>query len=243
MHRFFVPDLRIQDRLATLSAPALVHQLHRVLRMRAGGKFALFDGHEAVDHLMTIVEIDALAVQVQLLESRPNLSESSRTIHLFQAIPKKPALFDLILQKATEIGVTHFYPLITERTENRKLSKLERRQAIVVEATEQCGRARVPQIHSPIAFADAISHVGTQNFASLLGYEFAKGHSLLDLWPLIEKQREIALFIGPEGGFTEKEIELAEQQQTKIFSLGKRILRVETASIAALSLLLLSHLE
>lgn len=239
MHRFFIPDLRIKDRLATVTDERLIHQIRRVLRLRPGQELTLFDGVDAVNHVMEILEFGSKGIQLHLLGDEKNDLEPRRIVHLYQAIPKKAALFDLMLQKGTEIGAAHFHPLITSRAENAPLSKLPRRRSIVIEAAEQCGRPKIPLLHSPITFAEAIQKA----IHPYLAYEFAKRKSLTDFWPTIQKQSEVSVFIGPEGGFTNDEINDAEALSIPIFSLGKRILRVETASIAALSLLLLAHLD
>ena len=234
MHRFYLEKPDISRNLVTITDKRIVHQTSRVLRMWNDDEFRIFD-ENGNEHLVKIIEINQRKILARVIGPIENNAEPSINVSLYQAIPKKPALFELVIQKATEIGVTAIYPLITERTEKRRLGKFDRMLAIAMEATEQCGRVKVPLIHHPINFEDVIGHVKN----AYIGYEY-EGKKFLSDYKDMYKEKDIQIIIGPEGGFSQKEIELAEKSSAKPFTLGPRILRTETAAIAALSLALLN---
>ena len=234
MHRFYLEKPDISRNLVTITDKRIVHQTSRVLRMWKDDEFRIFD-ENGNEHLVKIIEINQRKILARIIGPIENNAEPSINVSLYQAIPKKPALFELVIQKATEIGVTAIYPLITERTEKRRLGKFDRMLAIAMEATEQCGRVKVPLIHHPINFEDVIGHVKN----AYIGYEY-EGKKFLSDYKDMYKEKDIQIIIGPEGGFSQKEIELAEKSSAKPFTLGPRILRTETAAIAALSLALLN---
>lgn len=234
MHRFYLEKPDISRNLVTITDKRIVHQTSRVLRMWNDDEFRIFD-ENGNEHLIKIIEINQRKILARVIGPIENNAEPSINVSLYQAIPKKPALFELVIQKATEIGVTAIYPLITERTEKRRLGKFDRMLAIAMEATEQCGRVKVPLIHHPINFEDVIGHVKN----AYIGYEY-EGKKFLSDYKDMYKEKDIQIIIGPEGGFSQKEIELAEKSSAKPFTLGPRILRTETAAIAALSLALLN---
>jgi len=234
MQRFYIPSPDIQKNIIEIREPRIVFQTNKVLRMRTGSKFSIFDekGKEVV---VEALEIDRRKIIGNVMETVERHTESVLDIHLYQAIPKKTALFEMVVQKATEIGVNHIYPLITARTEKKRLSKFERLQMIAIEAAEQSRRTHIPVIHHPVNFSEAVR----KNQPAYLAYEYEEKKSLSDYLPVIQKQKKAHFFIGPEGGFDQKEIDLAIRNQANCFTFGPRILRTETAAIAALSIVLL----
>jgi 16S rRNA (uracil1498-N3)-methyltransferase len=232
MHRFYLQSPQIKNSLLTIMDNRIVHQASRVLRMWKGDRFSIFDekGNESV---VEIIDINNRKILANIVEPTTNKTEPEIEVSLYQAIPKKPALFELIVQKATEIGVTAIYPLITERTEKRRLGKFERMLAIAMEATEQSGRLHIPTIHHPVNYDDIIKKLSN----AYIGYEYEDKKFLSDYD--LSKTKELQIIIGPEGGFSEKEIERAQKAGAHPFTFGPRILRTETAAIAALSLVLL----
>ena len=152
-------------------------------------------------------------------------------------LPKKPALFELVIQKATEIGVHEIFPLITERTENRRLSKFERLKLIAIEAAEQCGRLHIPTIRHPVNYEEILPEFSN----GFIAYEYEGSTFISDYAETLSSSDEVQLVIGPEGGLSESEIQLAKTHSIKPFTLGKRILRTETAAISSLSLMLLNR--
>lgn len=229
MQRFFIPSPEVKGGKIRIDDPRIVFQANKVLRMHAGDEFSVFDktGKEV---LVQVLEIDKHKVIGKVIKPIKRKTESDIAIALYQAIPKKPALFELVVQKATELGVSEIYPLITKRTEKHRLGKTERLNLIAMEAAEQCGRTRIPTIHQPIKFDQAI-----RDEHAYLAYENETKKTLTDFLPAIHKSKKANILIGPEGGFDKSEIDLAKKQGAHMFSLGPRILRTETAAIATLS--------
>lgn len=183
---------------------------------------------------MRVLEIGHRKILAQVMEPINRQTESSMAISLYQAIPKKTALFEWVVEKATELGVSAIYPLITERTEKRRMSKFERLERIAVESTEQSNRLCVPVIHHPVSLDMALEQVTN----AYMAYEFAEGVHLPDYGAVLKVGGAIQLFIGPEGGFSQREVTTTQKAGVKIYSLGPRILRTETAAMASLAQLL-----
>jgi 16S rRNA (uracil1498-N3)-methyltransferase len=213
-NRFFVPA--VTDTI-TLTGDEL-HHAH-VLRLRVGEEVEVFDGRGAIA-LAHVVDPATLRV-VSPIESR----ESSLAIDLAMAIIN-PDKFELVLQKATELGVRSIIPLITERVEirpERYRGKGERWEKIVFEAVKQSGRGVIPRVEAPLEFEQAMARDGVKIF-------FDAGAAPGTYPP---SPSSVTLFIGPEGGWTDNEIALALARECVIERLGPRRLRAETAAIAA----------
>jgi 16S rRNA (uracil1498-N3)-methyltransferase len=235
MQRFYIKSPLKIGKVLEITDKRVVWQTGKVLRMWKGDKFRLFNEKQE-EVLAEIIDINKQKVLVNIIEAVKNDSEPKIEVSLYQAIPKKPALFELVVQKATEIGVSKIYPLITERTERHRMAKFERLQAIAMEATEQSGRLRVPEIRHPVNYMDVIGKLSN----GYIAYEFEGKKYLSDYADELYKGNEVQIIIGPEGGLTEKEISLAKKSKVKPFTFGPRILRTETAAISALSLVLLT---
>ncbi|MBI5422307.1 16S rRNA (uracil(1498)-N(3))-methyltransferase [Candidatus Peregrinibacteria bacterium] len=234
MHRFYIPTPDIRKNILEVTDPRIVFQCSKVLRMRPGSPFSVF-GNDEKEVSVELIEIDRKHLLANVVEELKRDPESKIEVHLYQAMPKKPALLELVIQKATEIGVSHIYPLVTRRTERQHVGRFDRLSMIAIEATEQSGRLRVPTLHHPVNFDEA---VGLGN--AYVAYEYEGKTSLMSFVPEIRKAKIARLFIGPEGGFDQKEIDEAIAKGAKPFSMGPRILRTETAAISAASLVLLS---
>jgi 16S rRNA (uracil1498-N3)-methyltransferase len=139
---------------------------------------------------------------------------------------------DLVIQKATELGVTEIVPVITERSQIRETRKVQRWQKIAGEASRQCGRNRIPLIHEPDAFEAVIASQGIKRGIIFWEEEGAPFSAAVDK---CKGEKKIVLCIGPEGGFSGKEIKTAEERGFSVASLGRRILRAETAAIASIT--------
>lgn len=233
MQRFYLSSLGFKEDQLLIEDLRVVHQCFKVLRMKVGDRFRLFDG--SMEFEVEVLAISKRSLLARRLFSLENEADPKLEVILYQAIPKKPALFELIVQKATEIGVSEVFPLITERTENRRLAKPDRLDLIAMEAAEQCGRLRVPQMHVPVAFEEAVQ----DSTYGLMAAVSESDKRLLDFQSDFKNREQVQLFIGPEGGFSSNEVGLARQQGVHCFSLGSRILRTETAAISSLSLMLL----
>jgi len=234
VHRFYLPILKFKDDYLVIKDSRVTHQASKVLRMWKDDFFHVFDSEK--EYLVQIEHITKRNILVKKIQEVKNHAEPVVKVSLYQAIPKKPALFELILQKATEIGITEIFPLITERTEKRRMTKFDRLQLIAIEATEQCGRLKIPIIRHPVNYEDVIGKLDN----GYIAYEYEGMKYLSNYTKNLKSATEIQIIIGPEGGLSKREVSMAKEAQVKPFSLGPRILRTETAAIAALSLLMLS---
>lgn len=239
MQHFFVEPECVQDREAVIKDEAIAHQIMRVLRMQAGDKFILLD-NSGNEFLCELSEATGKIIKAFVLETRKNTCEPAIFVTLYQALPKKMEKIELVLQKGTEIGASKFVPMITERTERSEISKRQRLTKILREAAEQCERGKIPELAETINFENAVSETAKQSRAeNVLLHSDAKSLALTAHIEEIKKAGFCNIFIGPEGGFSEKEITLARKKGFLIASLGPRTLRTETAGIVALSLIVI----
>lgn len=236
MHRFYIPTPHIVQNQIELRDPALVHQFARVLRCKVGTQAILFDGNSTTEYVVEITAVEREKIIGQIIEQRVNPAEPATTLTLFQALPKKPALFEEILQHGTEIGISHFVPILSARTEVQKIRNMPRLQKILIEATEQSNRTSVPTLSEPITFDQALEHI---DGIHIIGDSFGTPPLLNALLPTIRSTKEVGIWIGPEGGFTATEISAATEKGIQAVSLGTRILRLETAGVAIASAILL----
>lgn len=219
--------------IITLSASASQH-VGRVLRMQSGEKITLFNGDNH-EYLATITNIDKREVTVTIENSLENNIESPLKIHLAQAISKGDKM-EFVIQKAVELGAASITPLITTRSiikldEERLTKKHSQWQAIAIAACEQSGRNTIPEIKIPCLLTKYLQQSNTKNKLIL----FPKAQKSWRNYPNISN--EVSLLIGPEGGLDDEEIKQASQFQFQPLSLGPRVLRTETATITAISVL------
>jgi 16S rRNA (uracil1498-N3)-methyltransferase len=223
MHRFYVPDIAAGQ---ARPRPAQLHQLRHVLRLRDGDELAVFDGKG--QEWIARMRGDT----AELVRAVEQSAEPETRLTLFQAVIK-PARFELVLQKGTELGIVRFVPFLAERSVSSG-ERLARWQSIVVEAAEQSGRRLVPAIAPVLPFEEALAEAATAG-VPYMPWEGA-GHP--NLSAVHKPGRQLALIVGPEGGFTESEVEQARARGAVTVTLGRRILRSETAAIVAAALLL-----
>jgi len=222
----------------TLPDSAAAH-LVRVLRLRAGDGCVLFNG-DGLDYAARIVEAGKRSTVVEVLDARAVANESALRITLVQGIARGEKM-DLVLQKATELGVTRIVPVHSERSEVRlDGERLERRlahwRAVVVSACEQCGRARLPRLDAPVALAtmgDALEAGGLR-----LTLDPEGAHVLPALATRLSADGGGAVVaVGPEGGWSPRDREQLASAGFEGLRLGPRILRTETAGLAAIAAL------
>jgi 16S rRNA (uracil1498-N3)-methyltransferase len=231
--RFFAPPNSIRDGKAILPEDQ-AHHLKKVLRIRAGEIVEIFDGKGR--GYTGEVELQGSDVFISGLQSLPS-RESTRRLILAAALIK-PAKFEWMLQKATELGVDEIVPLNT-RLSDLKISagktalRMDRWDRIVNEASKQSRRFAAPQVHAPLGFSDFLAAKPLAACIRILFYE--KAQEPFQIKPDM-LANGIVLCIGPEGGWDGGEIEQAKDAGYKIFGLGPRILRAETAAIAALAI-------
>ncbi len=201
----------------------------KVTRHKPGYSLICCTG-DGIDYYCTIDEITSNSVLCTVDRKEDNLSETKSSLVLCQALCKE---FDFVVQKAVELGVTEIVPYTSERTNVKKFS-LERTENIVLDAAKQCGRATLPLVHDVVDFNNALQ-LGLSCENKVLCYELERNLSINNI---IEKNKSTVIFIGSEGGFSEKEVDIARSLGFRVATLGRRILRVETAAISALVLTL-----
>ena len=205
----------------------------RVLRMKAGQALLLFNG-DGQDYRATITEAGKKHVQVDVTEASENETESPLRVILAQTLSKGDRM-DYAVQKAVEMGVSEIVPLTTERCDvklkgDREDKRLRHWQQVAISAAEQCGRARVPEIQPVMTVQQWLEHAQACDLRLVLHHRTEQSLNTL------EKPSRIALMIGPEGGLTAEEIALAESRGFLPVALGPRVLRTETAPVAAIAL-------
>ncbi len=217
--RFYAEKSQRQGNNFTVSGEE-GHHMIKVLRYKVGYKIIIFDG-TGYDYYCTITEIGKDYVVAQIDEKVENDTTPSTTIRLYQGICKSDKM-DIIVQKAVELGVSEVIPVITARSE--KDVKLDKLKKIAIGGAKQCGSAKLMKVGEPIYLSD----VPNENLL-IFAYEDEKNRSLRDL--SFGKAKNIDLVVGPEGGFSESEAQELSEKGAVTVSLGKRILRAETASI------------
>ncbi|HEU0002655.1 MAG TPA: 16S rRNA (uracil(1498)-N(3))-methyltransferase [Ktedonobacteraceae bacterium] len=236
MHRFFVAPELVQQLDVQMTLPKeLAHQLRDVLHLQVGEQIVLLD-NSGDEILATIASVSKSAVDVRLLERRAGKSASNVRIILCQGLLKS-ARFEWILEKGTELGVSVFAPILCRRSmaglEDAGTAKIQRWQRIITEAAEQSGRARLPELLPIHQLKDALNNIPPGALA-LMSWEEERAVMLRDVLKS-SSSSTVVLFIGPEGGLTADEVKLARQHGVQIVSLGSRILRAETAALAAVA--------
>ena len=234
MPRFFTQTISAEGGI--ISGDDAKH-ISRVLRMKVGELLTACDT-KGYDYDCLIESLSDREVSLRVLEVRPSQSEPDVRVSLYQAMPKGDKL-ELIIQKAVELGVDSITPVMTRRCVSKPDSKsmakkLERYNRIALEAAKQSGRGKVPQVCPMLDLPQALDEMA-QTSCPILFYEnaTAPAKQVID-----GAGKEIAVLIGSEGGFDEAEVELAIQKGCQVLSLGKRILRCETAPLAALSIIM-----
>ena len=208
-----------------------------VLRMKAGD-LAVLCGGDGEDCLCRITAVNKDSVELKVLDRQRNEAEASVFVTLYQCMPKGDKM-DFIVQKATELGVGRIVPVLSKRCVSRPdeksfVKKIQRWQKIAEEAAKQCGRGKVPEIWEQRDFKDAVKEY-SQDKTGILFYECG-GAQLSEI--VGGNTKDIVIFVGSEGGFEAEEAALAQEHGIAAATLGKRILRCETAPLAALAVLM-----
>ncbi|MCR4628957.1 MAG: 16S rRNA (uracil(1498)-N(3))-methyltransferase [Clostridium sp.] len=241
MYHFFVePDQIAEDRITILGED--VNHIGNVLRMKPGEN-VLISAEGEKDRLCGIEEIRRDEVICRILEVRKENNELPARIHLYQGLPKSDKM-ELIIQKAVELGAYRIVPVSTKNTvvkldAKKAEAKVKRWNAIALAAAKQSKRSVIPEVAPVISFGQALEEVKEFDL-KLIPYENADG--MAKTRACLEKAasgQDIAVFIGPEGGFDPGEIEKAKDADTEPVTLGKRILRTETAGLCILSALMM----
>lgn len=240
MHHFFVCKEQIgQDAVTVVGSD--VNHIRNVLRMRCGEEVGISDGVNK-EYRCEITQFNAESITLRILSENETGAELPAKLYLFQGLPKNDKM-DLIVQKAVELGVYKIIPVETARTvvkldAKKKETRIKRWNLIAESAAKQSGRILVPEVSGVMTLNEAYAYSKNLD-VRLIPYELAKG--MAETKKEIEKVQpgvSVGVFIGPEGGFEETEVLQATEAGIIPITLGKRILRTETAGLAMLSVLM-----
>lgn len=242
MHRFYVNENQIKDQEISIIGPDVNH-IKNVLRMKQGEELVICNG-QGKDCYCIINRVSDKEVTAQITSILDTKTELPAKITLYQGLPKKDKM-ELIIQKAVELGVYEIVPVMTSRSivkledKKKEEKKLERWQSIAESAAKQSRRGYIPKVRPVQSFVNAVKEASECDI-SLIPYELAEGmKQTRELINGLEQHTKIGIMIGPEGGFEESEIEKAQASGIQPISLGRRILRTETAGLAVLSMMML----
>lgn len=243
MARFFVSPGQIGPASVSIFDGDVNH-IRKVLRMKEGDELTVSDG-DGTDYFCRIRSISEEVVVCDIVDNWTSYVELPVKLYLFQGLPKADKM-ELIIQKAVELGAYEIVPVAMSRSivkldEKKAGKKTARWQGISESGAKQSGRAIIPEVKSPMSYKNALEYAKTLD-AIIVPYEKADGievsRELISKLCSDENIKSIGIFIGPEGGFAEKEIEQALEAGATPITLGRRILRTETAGLAVLSILM-----
>lgn len=244
MYHFFVTPEQVKGEEIQIVGSDVNH-IKNVLRMKIGEELQISDGNNK-KYLCEIASMTSDEVCLQVKEELKSDTELPSKIYLFQGLPKSDKM-ELIVQKAVELGVYEIIPVATKRAvvklDDKKASKkVERWNAISEGGAKQSGRNVVPEVKPVMSYKEAIQYAESLDVI-LIPYELAEGmEKTRQMIGGILPGQSVGIFIGPEGGFETQEVECAMEHGAKAITLGKRILRTETAGLTTLSILMY-HLE
>lgn len=245
MYHFFVSPEQIGENEIRIEGSDVNH-IRNVLRMRPGEQVRLCTGQDENDYYCEITSIEEDCVLTRILSVEENCMELPSRLYLFQGLPKSDKM-ELIIQKAVELGVYEIIPVATKRAvvkldAKKEAAKLKRWNAISESAAKQSKRMIIPEVTGVMNFREALEYARSLD-VKMIPYELAEDmNKTRELVETIQPGQSVGIFIGPEGGFEEEEVELALKNEVYPVTLGKRILRTETAGMTLLSVLMF-HLE
>lgn len=242
MHHFFVSPSQVdlETKEIVIDGEDINH-IKNVLRMKQGEQLLLSDG-EGNDYLCTLQELGRDKIVAVIKEQQYEGTELPSKIYLFQGLPKADKM-EMIIQKAVELGVSEIIPVKTERTvvkldSKKEEAKLKRWNSIAQSAAKQSRRSILPQVKPVMGFAQAVRYAADFDI-NLLPYENYKDMQTTgQVINKIGRGMKIGIFIGPEGGFAGEEITCAKEHHMELLSLGRRILRTETAGLMLMSVVM-----
>jgi 16S rRNA (uracil1498-N3)-methyltransferase len=232
LHRFYINQDINPNTQVLIQKQDVIHQMRRVFRLKKDDSVIVFNGTH-FDYECKIDEINDKSTIVSVRNVSRSPSQPSREIYLYAALVKKDT-FEWIVQKATELGVTKIIPVLSERSEKKSVNKA-RLEKIAIEASEQSGRGSIPVIEEVRGFEDALERLEVKGQTAKVIAFHTEGERLnprIDLG----KDESVACFIGPEGGWSDHEIEMFHTHGIPVRSLGDQVLRAETAVVSALSM-------
>lgn len=247
LHRFYINTPIEQERIR-ITDERLVHQWRDVFRYNVGAEMIVFDG-SGKEYNMMIEKITRAEAVLKVFDEREGFVPENKIV-LCQSLIKKDKM-EWVVEKATELGVCKILPIVSERSEKKNFN-VERANKIAVEASEQSGRADIPEILEPVDLsADLLEEIKKRGYQIIT---FDSSGAALEIGssvraedgflseqstaePISQAAQGLAVFVGPEGGWSDKELNLFADAGAQIYSLGKLTLRAETAAIAALAIL------
>lgn len=238
MYQFFVEPWQTAGKEITITGNDVNH-IRNVLRMKPGEEIAVSNGADGKEYRCMIGAIEEDRVVCSLMFVKEDGVELSSRVYLFQGLPKADKM-EMIIQKAVELGVYQIIPVAARRCvvkleEKKAASKIIRWQGIAEAAAKQSKRRIVPQISDVMSFREAVEKASAMT-VKMIPYELAEGmEKTKSMIESLKPGQEIAVFIGPEGGFEESEISFAVEHGVEPITLGKRILRTETAGFTVMS--------
>ena len=241
MNHFFLSETQFLGNRVKFP-PQIAHQIVHVLRMKNGDHVIVLDGQGYEYRVMLSINDDLRVVDGDILQKNISDREPKTKLSLCFGLTNREKV-EFILQKGTEIGISDFYPFTSSRTIVQTLDlsvkKIKRREKIITEAAEQSRRGCLPELHQPLSFQVCCEQVVPNHLLSLAAWEEVEPKTS-NLSALISRFSgdSIAIFVGPEGGFSSEEIDLLKTEGVNIVSLGKRILRTETAALIFPALIL-----
>ena len=244
MYHFFSEHEHIHDTYIDIVGSDVNH-IKNVLRLKTGDSLLISSG-DNIDYTCHIAQIDEEHIRADIDSVNGRGRELASKIYLFQGLPKQDKM-ELIVQKSVELGAYQVIPVATKRAvvkldAKKAKKKVERWQQIAVSAAKQAGRGIIPEVGEVCTYAQALKQAEELDVV-LIPYELAKGmEETKQIIAGIRPGQSVGIFIGPEGGFEEEEVALAMKNGANPVTLGKRILRTETAGLTMLSVLMF-HLE
>ncbi len=239
MYQFFVEDEQVTED-GVLITGSDVNHIRNVLRMKPGEKVRI-STRTGANYLCSITQVEEMSVTAQIVEAVAGTELPNRIV-LFQGLPKADKM-ELIIQKAVELGAAEIVPVsmkncVVKLDAKKAENKVKRWQQIAESAAKQSKRSLIPAVHEVLSYREAVAYAAECD-VRLVPYENEQGMAGTKATiEAIGPGESIAVFIGPEGGFDESEIAMARDAGMKTISLGNRILRTETAGLAALSILM-----
>lgn len=240
MNRFFVSKEDIDDDIVTIKGDDIKH-IKNVLRLKENDEISVCDNNDN-EYIVKLDSISNEAVKGSIVERTNIIRESNVNITLYQGFPKASKM-DMIIQKATELGVKRIVPVITDRTivkikdKKKENKKIERFKKIAIEASKQCKRGTIPEVTTVMSVDMIVDEIKKNESFTIVPYEDENKLGIKNFIGEV-KNKDINIIIGPEGGFTEIEISKFKDINSKIISLGPRILRTETAGFTAIAIVM-----
>lgn len=240
MSRFFVDTSDVGESHILIQSPEDIKHIMKVLRLREGNVIEVSDAAQW-EYKAEIIHLDETCIEAKILDKQTFAREPDVQVTLFQGIPKQSKM-ETIVQKCVELGVHAVVPVFMERTvvvdKGKFDNKIQRWQRIAAEAVKQCRRGMIPEVSREMKFAEMLEKL--KHFDLILfPYENEMSRTIKSCLRNLEKRpKSIALIIGPEGGFSDREADCLKDSSADCVTLGKTILRTETAGPAALAMVM-----